>query len=47
MELKSIIKKAMELKGLNTEDAAALLAVEDPDQIRILMESAEQAKEII
>jgi 2-iminoacetate synthase len=47
MELEIIIKKAMKLKGLNTEDAATLLAVNDSKQIHILMEAAEKAKDII
>ncbi|MDC7234343.1 MAG: [FeFe] hydrogenase H-cluster radical SAM maturase HydG [Spirochaetales bacterium] len=46
-ELNAILKKAMELKGLNTEEAAALLAVTEDDQILELMEAAEKAKEII
>ena len=41
------MKKAAGLKGLSSEEAAALLAVSNPEQIRQIMEAAEQAKETI
>ncbi len=45
--LKAILAKASELKGLTTVEAAVLLAVKDPAQIRLIMEEAERAKETI
>jgi len=46
-ELDEILSRATELKGLKAEDAAALLAVRQPDHIRLIMRAAEQAKETI
>lgn len=46
-ELDAILQKASELKGLKAEEAAALLAVQDPQQIKEIMEEAARAKETI
>ncbi|QEN07024.1 [FeFe] hydrogenase H-cluster radical SAM maturase HydG [Oceanispirochaeta crateris] len=47
VEMEAILDKALKLKGLNTEEAAALLAVRDEKQIRLIMDAAEKAKETI
>ena len=46
-ELDTVLAKAAELKGLSAEEAAVLLAVKDPEQIRRIMEAAEKAKDTI
>lgn len=46
-ELEQILQKAKDLKGLNLEDVAALLRVEDHDQIYEIMEVAKYVKEEI
>jgi len=46
-ELNSILARAGELKGLNSEEAAALLAVKNPEHIRLIMKAAEEAKDTI
>lgn len=43
-EIDEILSRATELKGLGLEDAAALLSVRRPEQIRRIMAAAEQAK---
>jgi 2-iminoacetate synthase len=43
-EIDAILSRAAELKGLKVEDAAALLSVRRPEQIRRIMTAAEQAK---
>ncbi|MBU0972842.1 MAG: [FeFe] hydrogenase H-cluster radical SAM maturase HydG [Proteobacteria bacterium] len=46
-EINAVLSRAAELKGLNVEDAAALLSVRRPDQIQKIMAAAEQAKQTI
>ncbi len=46
-ELKQILNKALELKGLGLEDVAALLRVKDHDQIYEIMETAKKVKQDI
>jgi len=46
-EIGEILSRAAELKGLKVEDAAALLSVRRPEQIRRIMVAAEQAKQTI
>ncbi len=46
-ELDAVLIKASKLKGLSTEEAAALLAVKNPQQIRQIMDEAAKAKETI
>ena len=46
-EINAILAKSLKLKGLSTEEAAALLAVRDESQIHKIMEAAETAKETI
>lgn len=46
-EITEILSRAAELKGLKLADAAALLSVRKPDQIRRIMAAAEQAKQTI
>ncbi len=46
-EIGAILSRAAELKGLKVEDAAALLSVRRPEQIRRIMAAAEQAKQTI
>lgn len=43
-EIDEILSRAAELKGLRQDDAAALLSVRQPQQIRRIMAAAEQAK---
>ncbi|MBU0969429.1 MAG: [FeFe] hydrogenase H-cluster radical SAM maturase HydG [Proteobacteria bacterium] len=45
--LGEILDKAKKLKGLSLEDAAVLLAVQGPDQIQQLMETARSVKQAI
>ncbi|MDA3958543.1 [FeFe] hydrogenase H-cluster radical SAM maturase HydG [Oceanispirochaeta sp.] len=47
VEVETILNKALKLKGLNTKEAAALLAVRDEKQIHRIMEAAAKAKETI
>ena len=46
-ELKQILNKALELKGLGLEDVAALLRVTNRDQIYEIMETAKKVKQDI
>lgn len=46
-EINDILNKALKLKGLNLEDVAALLRVEDPVLIHRIMETAKSVKEEI
>ncbi len=46
-ELKQILNKALELKGLGLDDVAALLRVKDHDQIYEIMETAKKVKQDI
>ncbi|MDR0790283.1 MAG: [FeFe] hydrogenase H-cluster radical SAM maturase HydG [Bacteroidales bacterium] len=46
-EINTILNKALKLKGLNLEDVAALLRVEDEKQIHNIMEVAKSVKEEI
>ncbi len=46
-ELEAILDRAHKLKGLSLEDVASLLVVEDPDQIRKMMDCAHYVKEEI
>ena len=47
VEIDEILSRAAELKGLQVEDAAALLSVHRPEQIRRIMAAAEHAKQTI
>lgn len=47
VEIDEILSRAAELKGLQVEDAAALLSVRRPEQIRRIMAAAEHAKQTI
>lgn len=46
-EVNDILNKALKLKGLNLEDVAALLRIEDPRLIHKIMETAKTVKEEI
>lgn len=46
-EIDTILNKAAKLKGLNLEEVAALLRIEDETQIHQIMEAAKYAKETI
>ena len=46
-ELDEILNRACSLKGLSLDDVAALLAIEDPAQIRRIMDCAHHVKEAI
>ncbi len=47
LEVKEIISKALKLKGLGLKDVAALLRIEDPAQLKMIMETAHTVKETI
>ena len=46
-ELQTILKKAEQLKGLDLEEVAVLLRVQDSDKIKQIMEVAKYVKEEI
>ncbi|HNW75842.1 MAG TPA: [FeFe] hydrogenase H-cluster radical SAM maturase HydG [Bacteroidales bacterium] len=46
-EVNTILNKALKLKGLNLEEVATLLRVEDPAVIRMIMDTARSVKEEI
>lgn len=46
-ELRQILNKALELKGLSLEEVASLLRVKDPQDIHLIMEAAKTVKEEI
>lgn len=46
-EFQEIIAKARELKGLSPRETASLLAVDDPDQAKLILDTAEFIKETI
>lgn len=46
-QVEDILSKAMKLKGLNLEEVATLLRVEDPSVIHLIMETARKVKEEI
>ncbi|MDP4281756.1 MAG: [FeFe] hydrogenase H-cluster radical SAM maturase HydG [Bacteroidota bacterium] len=46
-QVQDILSKALKLKGLNLEEVATLLRVEDPAMIHLIMETARRVKEEI
>jgi 2-iminoacetate synthase len=46
-ETNTILNKALKLKGLNLEDVASLLRVQDPSVIHNIMDTAHTVKEEI
>lgn len=46
-ELEGVLSKALELQGLNTDEAAILLAADKPEQIQKLLETAAKVKKEI
>lgn len=46
-DLPSVLKKALRLKGLNLEEAAFLLSLEDPNQVQKMLDTAATVKQEI
>ena len=45
--VRNVLEKALELKGLEAEDVAALMSVSDPDLLRELFDAAQRVKQAI